>query len=95
MFSQPLASISKPSVISNSEAILPGRGLINARQHPQQRALAGAVGADDANAIAFAQSQGNVIERAHFHGLRGPAAKHAFDEILFERDAPVGTHPKG
>ena len=67
MFSQPLASGSKPSVMSNSELIRPrtvrvprGRR-VDAGQQLEQRALAGAVVADDAEPLAFADAAGRCL----------------------------------
>ena len=98
MFSQPLASGSKPSEMSNSELMRPstvrlaGRRRIDAGQQLEQRALAGAVVADDADALALVDPQADVAQRLDLHDRVDGAAKQLPDEEFLERDPSLRTH---
>ena len=69
-----------------------GVGPVDAGEQLQQRALAGAVAADDAEELALADLEGDAVERlqlavlARREGMHGP---------LFERVDPLGRDPEG
>ncbi len=72
------------------------RRIIDAGEHAKKRRLAGAIGADDADAVAVAQSEVHALEGAHHHGFlvfRQLAAKRA-ENMELERARARIVHGK-
>ena len=95
MLSQPLASGSKPSEISNKRAdaarhaARAGGRRVDAGQQLQQRALAGAVVADDAHAFALFHAQVDVLEGLDFQHILLAAAKQAVEQVVLQARAAL------
>src|SRR5262249_52340311 len=69
-----------------------GAGAHHARENLEQRALAGAVAADDADDLAVGDLERDVVERAeHFVLAAAPAAAEQIREAL--RRLPAGADP--
>ena len=101
MFSQPLASLSKPRAMSNSDEMRPStmtmaaRRRVDAGQQFQHRALAGAVVADETDAVALVDAQVDVLQGAHFHDRVPRRQKHALEDEILEPNAPLLTDAEG
>src|SRR5262249_57238897 len=69
-----------------------GAGAHHARENPEQRTLAGAVAADDADDLAVGDLERDVVERAeHFALAAAPAAAEQVGEAL--RRLSAGARP--
>ncbi len=70
----------------------PGVGAVDAREAFQQRALAGAVAADDPEELALADVERDVVERAQDPVVAGRERSH---HALLQRVDAVGRDPEG
>src|SRR5438874_1394217 len=71
------------------------RRRVDAGQHLEQRALAGAVMTENADAIAVAGAQANVAQSPHLDDGIGSAAKHLPNHEFLQGDAAHLPHPEG
>ena len=100
MFSQPVASRleAERDVEERADPALDdaaaARGRVDAGQQPEQRALAGAVVADDAEPVAVAEFQVEVSDRLHVGERLGLTAKKPHQQELLERNAHHLLEPK-
>jgi len=71
-----------------------GRRRVDAGQQAQQRAFAGAVVADDADAVALADAHVHVLERLDFHDRIVDGQEHLADQKFFQSQPLVLANPK-
>src|SRR5262249_9412563 len=69
-------------------------GRIDAGQHAQQRALAGAIVPEDADAITVVQAQIDAIQRPHFDVGVYRTAIQVMNQVLLQGDAALVAHPE-